>query len=48
MTSSVKALYSVKNRDFMNDEMKSNFTTEDGNDGTMYPETIPPILLRAS
>jgi hypothetical protein len=25
--------------------MKSNFTTEDGNDGTKYPETIPPILL---
>ncbi|MDQ0877523.1 hypothetical protein QFZ77_006182 [Paenibacillus sp. V4I3] len=25
-----------------------NFTTEDGNVGTMYPETIPPILLRAS
>ncbi|UKS27980.1 hypothetical protein LOZ80_03265 [Paenibacillus sp. HWE-109] len=25
-----------------------NFTTEDGNDGTMYPETIPPILLRTS
>ncbi|NQX67543.1 hypothetical protein HQN90_15585 [Paenibacillus alba] len=25
-----------------------NFTTEDGNDGTKYPETIPPILLRAS
>ena len=25
-----------------------NFTTEDGNDGTMYPETIPPILLHAS
>ena len=25
-----------------------NFTTEDGNDGTMYPETIPPILMRAS
>ncbi|NQX65651.1 DUF4304 domain-containing protein [Paenibacillus alba] len=25
-----------------------NFTTKDGNDGTMYPETIPPILLRAS
>jgi hypothetical protein len=24
--------------------MKSNFITEDGNDGTMYPETIPPIL----
>lgn len=25
-----------------------NFTTEDGNDGTMYLETIPPILLHAS
>jgi hypothetical protein len=25
-----------------------NFTTEDGNEGAMFPETIPPILLRAS
>jgi len=25
-----------------------NVTTEDGNDGAMFPETIPPTLLRAS
>jgi hypothetical protein len=25
-----------------------NFTMEDGNDGTMFPETISPILLHAS
>ncbi|MDF2717086.1 MAG: hypothetical protein K0R28_4011 [Paenibacillus sp.] len=25
-----------------------NFTTEDGNDGAMFPETIPPTLLLAS
>jgi hypothetical protein len=25
-----------------------NFTTEDENEGTMYPEIIPPILLHAS
>jgi hypothetical protein len=25
-----------------------NFTTEDRNDGAMFPETIPPILLHAS
>jgi hypothetical protein len=25
-----------------------NFTIEDGNDGAMFPETIPPILLHAS
>ncbi len=24
-----------------------NFTTEDGNDETMFPETIPLILLHA-
>ncbi|MET3274458.1 UNVERIFIED_CONTAM: hypothetical protein ABID48_006897 [Paenibacillus phyllosphaerae] len=28
--------------------MNLNFTIEDGNDGTMFPETIPPILLHAS
>jgi hypothetical protein len=25
-----------------------NSTTEDENEGTMYPEIIPPILLHAS
>jgi hypothetical protein len=28
-------------------KINPNFTMEDGNDGTMFPETIPSILLHA-
>jgi hypothetical protein len=45
-TSSVISVNSVKYRRLKLNNL--NFTTEDENEGTMYPEIIPPILLHAS
>jgi hypothetical protein len=46
MTSSAISAYQREKQEITMSNL--NFTTEDGNDGTMYPETIPPILLHAS
>ncbi|WP_237418616.1 hypothetical protein, partial [Halobacillus litoralis] len=40
-----KRFFSVKGRKFIC--LNFNCTTEDGNEGSMFPETIPSTLLHA-
>ena len=50
-TNGVRATSSVINasqRENTGNFINFNFTTEDRNDGAMFPETIPSILLHAS